>query len=161
MNEEMILPVPAENTAVTDTEPAEVGAPFGDELATEPRLEKPAFSAPNADESDTYEQTNEMLTQQLHTRLANEFRDLCREVPHTFATFDTVPDAVITMAVEQDISLFDAYLRHSFYENRRMDEAAKAQRSAAEKSTGSLAAPPDHPHPEVDAFVSALRQSLR
>lgn len=161
MNEEMILPVPAEETADMHTEPAEVGAPFGDELATEASLEKPAFSVPNADQPDTSEQTDEMLTQQLHTRLANEFRDLCREVPHTFATFDTVPDAVVTMAVEQDISLFDAYLRHSFYENRRMDEAAKAQRSAAEKSTGSLAAPPDHPHPEVDAFVSALRQSLR
>ncbi len=161
MNEDMTLPIPADNTADVYTEPERVGAPFGDESAADSRSDNPAFSAPNADEPATYEQTDEMLAQQLHTRLANGFRDLCREVPHTFATFDTVPDAVVTMAVEQNISLFDAYLRHSFYENRRMDEAAKAQRSAAEKSTGSLAAPPDHPHPEVDAFVSALRQSLR
>ena len=161
MNEDMTLPIPAEESADVYTEPETTSAPFGDESAVGSEEDNPAFSAQNADEPITDAQTDESLTQQLYTRLANEFRDLCREVPHTFATFDTVPDAVVTMAVEQSISLFDAYLRHSFYENRRMEEAAAAQRSAAERSTGSLAAPPDHPHPEVDAFVSALRQSLR
>lgn len=160
MNEEQILPVPADCAAEINTETASVGAPFGDESVAEPISDKTAVSAPNADRPQD-SQADENPTQQLHTRLANEFRTLCREVPHTFATFDTVPEAVVTMAVEHGISLFDAYLRHSFYESRRMSAAAAAQRSAAEKSTGSLAAPPEHPHPEVDAFVSALHQSLR
>lgn len=160
MNEQQTLPVPAETSADIYTEEASVGAPFGDESVAEISSDEAAFSAPNADAPQAV-QTDEDPTRQLHTRLANEFRALCREVPHTFATFDTVPEAVVTMAVDHGISLFDAYLRHSFYESRRMSAAAAVQRSAAEKSTGSLAAPPEHPHPEVDAFVSALHQSLR
>ncbi len=161
MNEqEQLLPVPAENTAVDDTAPIDALAPSGDESeATIEATPLPATETPVVD-NNTAPKTDEVAAQQLHTRLATDFRTLAHEVPQ-FAAFADVPDAIVTMAVEQDISLFDAYLRHSFYENRRIGEAARIGEMAAKASTGSLAAPPTHPHPEVDAFVSALRQSLR
>lgn len=160
MNEEQTLPVAAETSAVEDTEGgAAVSEPFGDETVTE-AAPSPTPAAAQTAETGNANQTDDDDAQQLHTRLANEFRVLAAEIPQIRA-FSDLPDAVVTMAVEQNVSLFDAYLRHSFYENRRIGEAVQAGERAASMSVGSLAAPPETLHPEVDAFVQALRQSLR
>lgn len=159
MNEEQTLPIAAENPAVEDTGVTGASEPFGDEtVATETPEPTPA-AAQTAEDGDTPKTTDDSA-QQLHTRLASEFRALAKEVPQ-IRTFSDLPDAVIALAVDRNISLFDAYLRHSFQENRRIGEAQAAGERAAKASVGSLAAVPSDLHPEVDAFVHALRQSLR
>lgn len=160
MNEET-LPITAENTAVLDTGEANASEPFGDETVADAIPEQePCAAAQTAENGVDMPKADETSAQQLHTRLANDFRVLAAEMPEIKA-FSDLPDAVITLAVEQDIPLFDAYLRHSFYENKRIGEAKAAAESAAATAVGSLAAPPSNPNPEVDAFVHALRQSLR
>lgn len=162
MNEETVtLPIAAENPAVLDTGEATASEPFGDETVAEATPEQePCAAAKTAENGDDTLNPAESSAQQLHTRLANDFRVLAAEMPEIKA-FSDLPDAVISLAVEQDIPLFDAYLRHSFYENKRIGAAKTAAESAAISAVGSLAAPPSNPNPEVDAFVHALRQSLR
>ena len=156
MSEQSTQPVTAEVNAEEYTPTATSDGAFGDAPAEQP-VDRPAPETEAAPENSEEE---EQAARQLNERLADEFCVLCREIPG-ITRVDDLPDAVMQMAVEQGLSLFDAYLRHRFYEERRIGEAERAEQTAVAVSTGSLAAPPTDPHPEVDAFVTELRRSLR
>jgi len=160
MNEEnTTLSVAAEESADENTGgTAGASEPFGDETVAPAVPEQTPAAAQTADDGDATD--SDEVARQLHARLANDFCALAKELPEMKA-FSDLPSAVVEMAVSENISLFDAYLRHSFFENRRIGAAKSAAESAAKSAVGSLADEPIYQNPEVDAFVHALRQSLR
>lgn len=62
---------------------------------------------------------NEAGEAELLDRLAGDFEVLSEVVPEIHGVND-VPEAVFSLAVEQGISLYDAYLRFRYEEERRL-----------------------------------------
>lgn len=110
-------------------------------------------------ESSEQKETARAQTEQedCNRRLAADYCALKEAVPEA-PGFDQLPPAVIRTAVEQGISLFDAYLRHA-YEQQRITEAAAAQsRRSAQASTGSLAGQVGEESREGRDFLTAFEQ---
>lgn len=92
-------------------------------------------------------------------RLAEEFLVLAEEFPQ-FAAPNQLPEGVLEMAVEQNISLLDAYLRYRLQEEKKVAAAAEMRQKAAKQSAGSLSRGAAERLPEEDAFLRAFRAAL-
>ena len=90
-------------------------------------------------------------------RLAEEFCRLREECPDITA-FDAVPESVVKTALDEGISLLDAYLRYEHRERARVQQAAESARKAGTASAGAqrseLAPTPD---PAVEAMLLGVR----
>ena len=92
-------------------------------------------------------------------RLAEDFLTLAEEFPQ-FVSPDQLPDGVLDMAAEKNISLLDAYLRHRLQEEKKVAAAAQMREQAARQSAGSLSRGAAETPPEQDAFLRAFRAAL-
>lgn len=92
-------------------------------------------------------------------RLAEEFLVLAEEFPQ-FTAPSQLPEGVLEMAVEQNISLLDAYLRYRLQEEKKVAAAAEMRQQAAKQSAGSLSRGAAERPPEEDAFLRAFRAAL-
>lgn len=92
-------------------------------------------------------------------RLAEDFLMLAEEFPQ-FISPAQLPDGVLDMAAEQNISLLDAYLRYRLQEEKRVAAAAEKREQAARQSAGSLSRGAIQTPPEEDAFLRAFRAAL-
>lgn len=92
-------------------------------------------------------------------RLAEEFLVLAEEFPQ-FTAPSQLPEGVLEMAVEQNISLLDAYLRYRLQEEKKVAAAAEMRQQAAKRSAGSLSRGAAERPPEEDAFLRAFRAAL-
>lgn len=92
-------------------------------------------------------------------RLAEEFLVLAEEFPQ-FTAPNQLPEGVLEMAVEQNISLLDAYLRYRLQEEKKVAAAAEMRQQAAKQSAGSLSRGAAERPPEEDAFLRAFRAAL-
>ena len=92
-------------------------------------------------------------------RLAEDFLVLAEEFPQ-FTAPNQLPEGVLEMAVEQNISLLDAYLRYRLQEEKKVAAAAEMRQQAAKRSAGSLSRGAAERPPEEDAFLRAFRAAL-
>ncbi len=95
-------------------------------------------------------------------RLAAEFVELQNEFPEMKA-FQEIPSAVVTMAVNKNMHLMDAYLRYRHAENRKIEQNTKSQKAAATSAIGSLAATVperDAVDPLIEAMMAGVRAAL-
>lgn len=97
----------------------------------------------------------------LNDRLASDFIELQAEFPE-YGKFSDLPETVVKMAVDKNISLYDALLRHERAENKKIDTAKQQQAQAAAASVGSQAAQPPEksPNPMLDALMEGLQSGL-
>ncbi len=90
-------------------------------------------------------------------RLADDFCRLREECPDV-SDFDALPESVIKTALDEGISLLDAYLRHEHRERVRVEAATDAARKAGAASAGAqrtqLTPVPD---PAVQAMLAGVR----
>lgn len=70
-------------------------------------------------------------------RLAEEFLVLAEEFPQ-FVAPNQLPEGVLEMAVEQNISLLDAYLRYRLQEEKKVAAAAEMRQQAAKRDRKSV-----------------------
>ena len=94
----------------------------------------------------------EQATIDVTARLAEEFPQIAGPAQ--------LPDEVLDMAAEQNISLLDAYLRYRLQEEKRVAAAAEKREQAARQSAGSLSRGAIQTPPEQDAFLRAFRAAL-
>lgn len=95
--------------------------------------------------------------QRQNERLADGYHALKKAMP-TAPSFDELPEEVIRTAVQQDISLYDAYLRFTYAQQQKI-AAAQAQRErSAAASTGSLAGVMEPTGGETQAFLLAFER---
>ena len=92
-------------------------------------------------------------------RLVEDFLTLAEEFPQ-FVSPAQLPDGVLDMAAEKNISLLDAYLRHRLQEEKKVAAAAQMREQAARQSAGSLSRGAAETPPEQDAFLRAFRAAL-
>lgn len=92
-------------------------------------------------------------------RLAEDFLVLAEEFPQ-FTAPNQLPEGVLEMAVEQNISLLDAYLRYRLQEEKKVAAAVEMRQQAAKQSAGSLSRGAAERPPEEDAFLRAFRAAL-
>ena len=92
-------------------------------------------------------------------RLAEEFLALAEEFPQ-FTAPSQLPDGVLEMTMEQNISLLDAYLRYRLQEEKKVAAALERRQQAAKQSAGSLSRGAAERPPEEDAFLRAFRAAL-
>ena len=64
------------------------------------------------------------------------------------------------LALAEEFSLLDAYLRHRLQEEKKVAAAAEKQQQAAKQSAGSLSRGAVQVPPEQDAFIRAFRSAL-
>ena len=97
----------------------------------------------------------------LEERLAAEFFELQAECPN-YTSFEQVPQAVLKLATDKNISLYDAFLRYERAENKKIETAKQQQAQAAAASVGSQAAQPPESsvNPTMDALMAGLRRGL-
>jgi len=89
-------------------------------------------------------------------RLANDFIELQKEVPE-ISSVDKVPKAVMKEAVDKNISLLDAYLRHQHKENKNIKAATETQKAAEKSTTGTAqSATNDGTSPEIEAMLQGM-----
>lgn len=105
------------------------------------------------------EQPMEVLSEQAVEALADGFLALQQELPE-LESIEQVPETVLKTAVEQNISLFDAYLRYRFYEQQAIAAEQARQQHAAECSAGSLQTGALRAAPVSDAFARAFEKAL-
>lgn len=144
MNEEILR---SEETAPEQDAPLTEETPVPEDAVAEP-------SAPETVPAD------EPLTSDITHRLAEEFFGLREEFPALHSP-EQLPDAVLDMAVEQGIPLFDAYLRFLHEEEKRTRQEEERRRAAAARSAGSLLQGQMDAHPEQEAFLRAFRTALK
>ncbi len=101
----------------------------------------------------------EQSTIDVTARLAEDFLALAGEFPQ-IADPAQLPDEVLDMAAELNISLLDAYLRYRLQEEKRVAAAAEKREQAARQSAGSLSRGAIQTPPEQDAFLRAFRAAL-
>ena len=92
-------------------------------------------------------------------RLASEYAALLREIPDAPAFADLSP-SVLRIAAEEGATLLDAFLRHSYREQRRCAQAAADAEKAAQNAVGSQKSAPLSPDTAGEAFRRALMQHL-
>lgn len=89
-------------------------------------------------------------------RLAGEFGRLRAECPEV-EQFSQLPEAVVRLAVEQQIPLVYAYAYHRMEEDSRVKRAAAAQAAASAASAGGQRGEADRP---ADAVVQAMLRGI-
>ena len=118
-------------------------------VACNPQMEPLDESAPQT--SDVSDITH---------RLAEEFFLLREEFPAIHSP-EQLPNAVLDMAVEKNLSLFDAYLRFCYEEHKRVQLEEQRRQEAAARSAGSLMQGTEESAPEQEAFLRAFRTALK
>lgn len=94
----------------------------------------------------------------LAQRMASEYKELREECPEV-TDFDALPEGVLRDAADNGRHLLDAYLRHQWRENRRIEQNETAQRMAAQASAGQLG---DAPAGDgKDAATTAMLKAIR
>lgn len=152
MNEETLRPteaVPTEEPLMIETEQAE-----------DTVLEAAVTAQPSAAESEEYAAAQDAVPADITHRLADEFFSLREEFP-TIHSPEQLPDAVLDMAVNNGIPLFDAYLRFRHEEEKRVRLEEERRRLAAARSAGSLMQGAAQADPEQEAFLRAFRTALK
>lgn len=98
----------------------------------------------------------------LNDRLASDFVELQAEFPE-YGKFSDLPKAVVKMAVDKNISLYDALLRHERAESKKIDTAKQQQAQAAAASVGSQATQPPEGNtdPSFTDFLAGMQRGLR
>ena len=123
-------------------------------METTPEVSAEAVDAVPTEESLPTEEAVDQTA-----RLAEDFLALAEEFPQ-FIHPSQLPDDVLDMAVEQGISLLDAYLRYRLLEEKKVAAAAQKRQQAARCSAGSLARGAVETPPEQDAFLRAFRAAI-
>lgn len=101
-----------------------------------------------------------MAEKELTERLAQEYIELSREFPGRFSEFKHVPPSAVKEAVNQKISLLDAYLRFQHRETAKAQKAKTQREAAKQSSAGSMAGESDHADPDFSDFSAAFRSAL-
>lgn len=109
------------------------------------------------DEQETQENTD---VSDITHRLAEEFFLLREEFP-TIHSPEQLPDAVLDMAANENIPLFDAYLRFRYAEEKRIRQEEERRRQAAARAVGSLTQGTADANLEQEAFLRAFRTALK
>lgn len=122
-----------------------------------PATETPDLPIPTEEEESAVPVAEEPMD--VTQRLAEEFLVLAEEFPR-FTAPDLLPDGVLEMALELNISLLDAYLRYRLQEEKKVAAAAEMRQQAAKQSAGSLSRGAAERPPEEDAFLRAFRAAL-
>ena len=91
-----------------------------------------------------------------HIRLAADFKDLQAEFPDIKEVKD-IPDQVLRLAVEKNISLLDAQLRFNYAESKKINNAKKSAAAAAESSAGSVKSDETN---STSPVIEAMRKGL-
>lgn len=73
----------------------------------------------------------------INKRLAEQYLEIEKNVDG-INKFTDIPNSVIQTALNEGISLFDAYLRYQYNENKKADAAAKQTAQNNKSTTGSL-----------------------
>jgi len=94
--------------------------------------------------------------QDRHDKLAEEFMELSAEVPE-LTRFADVPEDVVTMALNKNIRLLDAFLRHDRVQRLSAEREAAAQTLAATQSAG----PAGGLREDFDGTTLGFRRSFR
>ena len=123
-------------------------------IAEESLLEQPPVLPAAEEESLAVEQETDVTG-----RLAEDFLTLAKEFPQ-FVSPAQLPDGVLDLAAQKNISLRDAYLRYRLQEEKKVADAAAKRQQAAAQSAGSLARGAVETPPEQDAFLRAFRAAL-
>lgn len=90
-------------------------------------------------------------------KLANGLIELQKEFPEIKGVKD-VPDSVIKSALDNNIGLFDAYLRYQFNENKKIKQAEETEKEAIATTTGSAASNDiDAQSPVIEAMLKGIR----
>ncbi len=145
MNEETLRST--ETAPVEEVLPTEETAPLEAVVEQEPQI----VQEPVADQPVSPDITH---------RLAEEFFCLREEFPDLRSP-EQLPDAVLDMAVDNNIPLLDAYLRFRHDEDKRMRQEEERRQAAAARSVGSLVQGATQSHPEQEAFLRAFRTALK
>ena len=91
---------------------------------------------------------------------------LCSIVGSTTVIHSRKPEktlqAIVKLAIDKNISLYDAHLRYERAEGKKIDTAKQQQAAAAVASVGSQAAQPPEksPNPMIDALMAGLQRGL-
>jgi len=99
--------------------------------------------------------------EEIEQRLANEFLLLAEEFSGRFNSFADVPEAVVDCAVNENISLFDAYLRYQHREAKKVEAERVRQMELSARSAGSLSDFGFPPGYELDEFEQAFYKALQ
>lgn len=91
--------------------------------------------------------------------IAEQLKELKAEVP-SISSIDDVPTAVLRLAENKNIGLYDAWLRYQHSENRRIEKAAQKQQEATKASTGSVASEPENKNTVADTFSASFKAAL-
>ena len=97
----------------------------------------------------------------LNERLASDFIELKAEYPD-YVSFADVPKSVVKLAIDKNISLYDAHLRYERAEGKKIETAKQQQAQAAAASVGSQAAQPPEksPNPMLDDWSAGFMRGL-
>lgn len=124
-------------------------------------LEKQKQNAAYKKAQDDEKAAEQAAKDSLNDRLASDFIELQAEFPE-YGKFSDLPKAVVKMAVDKNISLYDALLRHERAESKKIDTAKQQQAQAAAASVGSQAAQPPEGNtdPSFTDFLAGMRHGL-
>lgn len=122
----------------------------------EKRLEQLVQKEEESERQSMLEQKEE-----IEQRLANEFLLLAEEFSGQFGSFADVPEAVVECAVNENISLLDAYLRHQHREAKRIEAERIRQMELSARTAGSLSDSGIPPCYELDEFEQAFYKALQ
>lgn len=151
MNNETLRPIeaaPTEEPLTIEEKQAEDAVPEAAVTAQPTEAQSEEMSAQAAEPSD------------ITRRLADEFFLLREEFP-AIRSPEQLPDAVLELAADSGIPLFDAYLRFRHEEEKRVRVEEERRRLAADRSAGSLMQGVAEADPEQEAFLRAFRTALK
>ncbi len=140
------------------TAPTDAPLPV-EEIAQQSSSEPTAVTEPPLERLDEDASQTSDVSDITH-RLAEEFFLLREEFP-TIHSPEQLPDAVLDMAAEKNLSLFDAYLRFCHEEQKRVRLEEQRRQAAAARSAGSLMQGAAEADPEQEAFLRAFRTALK
>ena len=127
------------------------------EETAEPAISETVENIAELDEQELQENTDE--TDITH-RLAEEFFLLREEFPAIHSP-EQLPDAVLELAANENIPLFEAYLRFRYAEEKRIRQEEERRRQAAACAVGSLTQGAADANPEQEAFLRAFRTARK
>lgn len=117
-------------------------------------MDKDAQTTPVAEEAEETPATQPEVAAD-----PESFAELMAEFPDIQQP-DDLPEKVYDMAKQQDISLLDAFLRHRWEEEKRVQAEADRRAKAVQSTVGSLAGEPMDENVAQDAFLRAFRAAL-
>lgn len=126
----------------------------GNERAADILLEDAIKKRQSAFDAQKQEEVKaeEASRQQVNDRLAAEFIELQKEFPD-YGKFSDLPKAVVQMAFDKKITLYDALLRYERAEQKKVEQNRQQQAAASAATTGSRASASDD---GVDPLIAAM-----